>query len=96
MMAKTFENVADASAINFQLLVAQMTINYQEQQLASPPFNLLMLPYVLSLSGKRQGMFSADRKLWKGALTQQKKPRKGKWGAIDLKRLAFKLINYPW
>ena len=35
---KTFENVADASAVNFQLLVAQMTINFNEQTVAVPPF----------------------------------------------------------
>lgn len=37
--------MADAQAINFQLLVAQTTLTCDHQRTASPPFNLLSLPY---------------------------------------------------
>ena len=39
--------------LHFQLLVAQTTINYDEASAASPPLNLLSLPYELAstLSG---------------------------------------------
>jgi len=43
--AKTFENIADASATTFQTLFAQTTFNIDEQSAATAPLNLLSLPY---------------------------------------------------
>ena len=47
MMAKTFENIADASAINFQMLIAMTTMSIDEQPPASPPLSLLTIPFDL-------------------------------------------------
>lgn len=47
MMAKTFDQIHDLSAINFQLLLTQMTMAIDEACTASPPFNLLALPFEL-------------------------------------------------
>lgn len=44
-MAKTFENVADASAVNFQLMKALTTMSIDDQPPASPPLSLLTIPF---------------------------------------------------
>ena len=53
MMTKTFENISDAAAINFQLLVAQSTLSIIDNGLSTPPFNFLTLPYHLCLVLRR-------------------------------------------
>ena len=45
MMAKTFDNISEASAINFNMLLAQTTMSIDEQPPAAPPLNLLTIPY---------------------------------------------------
>ena len=47
MMAKTFDQIYELSAVNFQLLLSQMTMAIDESRTASPPFNLLGLPFEL-------------------------------------------------
>ena len=47
MMAKTFENISDASATAFQLLVAQNTMSVDEMLPASPPLYILTIPHDL-------------------------------------------------
>ena len=44
-MAKTFDNIADASAINYQMLVSLTTMTMDGLLPASPPLNLLTMPY---------------------------------------------------
>ena len=41
MMAKTFDNVTDAAAINFQLLISNLTMSIDALPIAPPPFSLL-------------------------------------------------------
>ena len=46
MMAKTFENIADSAAVNYQLVLAQSTWSLNDQPPATAPLNLLMTPYL--------------------------------------------------
>ena len=61
--SQTFENIADASATAFQLLVAQNTMSVDEMLPASPPLYALTIPYdlfTLARCGiKRMGVGSA-------------------------------------
>ena len=43
-MAKTFDNISDASATNYLFLFAQRTIALQNEPPTPPPLNLLGLP----------------------------------------------------
>ena len=45
MMTKSFENVADAQAINYRLLVAQTTFSIRDEGSITAPLNLLSIPY---------------------------------------------------
>lgn len=45
--AQTFDNISDASLINFQLLRAQLLLNWIPQPSAPPPLRLLRVPYEL-------------------------------------------------
>ena len=47
MMAKTFENIADSAAVNYQLVLAQSTCSLNDQPPATAPLNLLMTPYIV-------------------------------------------------
>ena len=52
ILSKTFDNISDASLINFQLLRAQLLLNWLNMPPAPPPLRLLRLPYeVLSVAG---------------------------------------------
>ena len=45
MMAKTFDNVAEAQAMNYTFLMAQMTVTIDQQPPTPPPLYVLMIPY---------------------------------------------------
>ena len=47
VLSKTFDNISDASLINFQLLRAQLLLNWTHQPPAPSPLRLLRLPYEL-------------------------------------------------
>ena len=44
-MAKTFDNISEASATNYLFLFAQRTLGLQEEPPTPPPLNALGLPY---------------------------------------------------
>jgi hypothetical protein len=46
MMAKTFENITDSAAVNYQLVLAQSTCSLNNQPPATAPLNLLTAPYI--------------------------------------------------
>jgi len=45
MMAKTFDNVAEAQAMNYTFLMAQMTVTIDQQPPTPPPLYVLKIPY---------------------------------------------------
>ena len=47
ILSKTFDVVSDNSAANYQLLFAQLTVGWQDAEIAPPPFNLLAIPHML-------------------------------------------------
>lgn len=47
ILSKTFDSISDASLTNYQLLRAQLTINWKDMPAAPPPLRVLRMPYEL-------------------------------------------------
>ena len=45
ILSKTFDSISDSSLINYQLLRAQLTINWKDMPAAPPPLRALRVPY---------------------------------------------------
>lgn len=66
VLSKTFDNISDASLINFQLLRAQLLLNWTHQPPAPSPLRLLRLPYELLTMLRAAALHAASR--WLHAL----------------------------